>query len=164
MQDLLYSKAISFTPSGPNVKNNFMLTYEGPFFSALEESVSQKMVTKVDKIQPLMMVIREQLLIHGLIPTNHVSSDDYVSNLETCEELKGCIQQLIDQGTVHVGRFTKEEEDATLEIPCLVVEVQIPINLLIIQVLAPFPFESTKVIPWRYESAIYMQVFTLAPT
>lgn len=104
-----------------------------------------------------MLVIREQLLKFGLIPVNHVNCEGYTSNPETCERLKSCAQQLIDQGTVQVGSLTKgEEEVATLEIPYPADEIQIPINTLMIQVPVPFPYESTEVIPWRYEPTMYM--------
>lgn len=41
------------------------------------------------------------------------------------------------------------------EIPYQATEVQIPINPLIIWVPALFPYESTQVIPWRYEPKVY---------
>lgn len=60
--------------------------------NVIEEYVSQELVTEVEKIKTPMLVIREQLLKLGLIPENHVSCEDCVSNPETCEKLKGYVQ------------------------------------------------------------------------
>lgn len=118
VHELINYKAIAFMPNGSNVKNNPMLTHMGPPISTVEESDSQELVTGVEEIQTLMLVIKEQLLKFGSIPVNHVYCEGCTSNPETCERLKSCAQQLIDQGTVQVGSLTKgEEEVATLEIP-----------------------------------------------
>lgn len=92
VQELIDSKAISFTPNSPNIKNNPMPAHVGMSISVVEQSDSQELVTVVEKIQTPMLVVREQLLRHSLIPTNHVSCKDCISNPEICEKLKGCVQ------------------------------------------------------------------------
>lgn len=77
-----------------------MLAHVDPSVSTIEEYVSQELVTVVEEIQTHILVIQELLMKHGLIPANHVSFEDCVSNPETCEKLKGCVQQLMYQETV----------------------------------------------------------------
>lgn len=92
----------------------------------------------------------------GLIPGNHTNSRDCVSYPKNYEKLKSCIKQLINQGTVQIRRLTKDDkETAMLDITYPAAEVQIPINPLIIQVHLTFPYESTQVVPWRYEPKVY---------
>lgn len=77
-----------------------MTSHAGSFVSIIEESVSQELVNKVEKIQTPMLVVREQLVRHGLISENHISCKGCVSNPEACIKLKGYVQQLMDRGTV----------------------------------------------------------------
>lgn len=51
----------------------------------------------------------------------------------------------------------KEEEVATLEIPHPMAEVEIQVTPLMIHVPSPFPYERTRVIPWRYKPIVYLQ-------
>lgn len=90
VQELIVSKEISFTPKGPNVKNNHITAHVGPFVNVIKESINQELVTEIDK--STMMVIQEQLFKHGLIPENHVGCEDYISNPESREKLKDCMQ------------------------------------------------------------------------
>lgn len=57
---------------------------------------------------------------HGLIPINHGDKDDGISSTNTDENLKECIQQLINHGTIHIGHFDKKKKGkmmVIIEIP-----------------------------------------------
>lgn len=57
---------------------------------------------------------------HGLISVNHGDEDDIDSVKNTSAKIKGCIQQLMDQGIIQIGRCNKEKKGkdvAVLDIP-----------------------------------------------
>lgn len=80
-----------FMPTGPNVKNNPMLTRTCPSVSTIEESDNLESIIMVEEIRTPMLVIREQLVKHGLIPANHDKCEYCVSGPGTCDRLKGCV-------------------------------------------------------------------------
>lgn len=91
---------------------------------------------------------------NGLIPVNLGDEDDIDSVVNTIEKLKGCIHQLMDQGTIqieHHNKYEKGKDVAIVEIPYDAVNVQIPITLLVIEFPAPFSYEDEKVVPWIYQ-------------
>lgn len=146
--DLIDSMAITYTPSSPNIKTNSMSTNAGPSANVVKESDNQKLVIMVEEIQIPMLVIKEQLMKLGLISANYTNYENFVNDPETCERLKSCIEQFINQEIVQIGHLIKDDEEvATQEIPYSVVEVQIPLTPLSIQVPASFPYESTQVVP-----------------
>lgn len=92
-------------------------------------------------------MIGSQLLKSGLILVNLVDKDNI-------KELKGFIQQLLDQGTMKIElriKDKKEKEVTIIDIPYYVVNVEIPITPLVIEFPAPFTYEDVKVIPWIYQ-------------
>lgn len=124
----------------------------GSYVSVVEEANDQELIKRVEEIQIPISVIWEQVLKHGLVTTNHGDCKDYISDPERCARSKNCIQHLIDQGTIQVGRpIIEEQEVVMLEILYPAPEVKIPVTPLVIQMLVPFPYESTQAIPWRYE-------------
>lgn len=68
VQDLIYSKAVSFTPNGPNVNNNPIPPHVGPSVSMLEESRDYKVLTDVDKVKTSLAVVKEKLLSNDVFP------------------------------------------------------------------------------------------------
>lgn len=89
--------------------------------------------------------------------TNHDDCKDCISDPWSCTKLKRCVQQLINQGTIRIGRPIKRrvKEVFLVDIPYRIPEVRIPVTPLVIKVLALFPYESTKSLPWRYEPKDY---------
>lgn len=66
---------------------------------------------------------------------------------------------MIDQGIFLVEHSSAADEVSTLEIPYYPVQIPIenaPTMPLVIAALAPFPYESTKVVPWNYKSTAYL--------
>lgn len=82
----------------------------GPSVNTVEECDSKKMVAGLEEIHKAMLIIREQLMKYGLIPTNHDSREDCISVPENCENLKIYVKQLIAQATDQIGRPVKDDE------------------------------------------------------
>lgn len=66
----------------------------------------------------------------------------------------------MNQGTILVEQVLTDEDAATLEIHYYQTQILVLKNLvtpLTIIVPPPFPFESTKFIPWNYDSVVYIR-------
>lgn len=95
---------------------------------------------------------------------------NFLVNPQTCQVWKAGVQKLIDQGVILVEKLSTAEEVSTLEIPYD--QNQIPLKIpydmtpiptspypvipLVIIVPYLFTFESTKEVPWNYDSAVYV--------
>lgn len=157
VQQLIDLKAITFTPTIPNVKANPMPTHARPYVSAIEEANNQELIERVEKIHTLISDI-EQLLNHGMITLNRDDCKDCVSNAESCEKLKNCVQQLIDQGTIQIGCPIKEgKKIVMMDVSYPTPEVYIPITPWVIQIPASFPYESMQAKPQRHVPKVYKQ-------
>lgn len=60
----------------------------------------------------------------GLIPINHGDKDDGISSTNIDENLKECIQQLINHVTIHIGHSDKKKKGK------MVVIIEIPYTTL----------------------------------
>ncbi|XP_050896696.1 uncharacterized protein LOC127103487 [Lathyrus oleraceus] len=128
VQDLLDSKTISFVPARPNVNNDPMPPHAGHPVNMIQESAVVDRISKVDMIKTPLLEVKKQLLLRNVFPG---CTDDCARCGDTpqgCEELR---------------------------------EVQIPVENapttpLVIVVPAPFPNESTKAVPWNYNSTAYL--------
>ncbi|XP_050889426.1 uncharacterized protein LOC127094663 [Lathyrus oleraceus] len=159
VQDLLDSKAISFAPARPNVNNNPMPPHFGHPVNMIQESAVVDRISKVDMIKTLLLEVKKQLLLRNVFPG---CTDDCARCGDTpqgCEELREGVQMLIDQGIFLVEHSSAADEVSTLEIPYYPVQIPVenaPTTPLVIVVPAPFSYESTKAIPWNYNSTNYL--------
>ncbi|XP_050889760.1 uncharacterized protein LOC127095058 [Lathyrus oleraceus] len=168
VQDLIDSKAITFTPNGPNTNNNLMPTHAGPSVSVVEVD---KMVKQcVGDIRTPLSIVKEQLLMKDVHPGCDAKCEGYLMNPHECERLKVGIQRLIDQQVLIVEQIPANNEVDMLEIPYDPVRVPIeipydpipvpatayPITPLVITVPAPFAFDNTKAVPWNYDSKVFL--------
>lgn len=111
VQELIDCKAFKFTPTGLNVRTNPITMYVGPLVNVIEEVDNQELTKRQEEIRAYIFIIWENLMNHGLIPSNHVDGEVCTSNPRNDESLKRCIQQLIDQGTIKIGLPIKEKEE-----------------------------------------------------
>ena len=98
-------------------------------------------------------MIGTQLLNSGIILVELVDE-------EKDKELKIFIQRMLDQGELQIERRVKgrnEEEISVVDILYDAVNVEIPINPLVIEFLAPFVYEDEKAVPWIYQPKYFKQ-------
>ncbi|XP_050889673.1 uncharacterized protein LOC127094961 [Lathyrus oleraceus] len=159
VQDLLDSKAISFAPTGPNVNNNRMPPQAGHPVNMIQESAVVDHISKVDMIKTPLLEVKEKFLLRNMFPG---CIDDCARCGDTpqgCEKLRKGIQMLVDQGIFLVEPSSVTNEVSTLEIPYYPVQTPVenaPTTPLVITVPTPFPYESTKAVPWNYNSTTYL--------
>ncbi|CAK8535369.1 unnamed protein product [Lathyrus sativus] len=104
-----------------------------------------------------MLIICEKLAEAGIIQEVHGFYEACLSSPEECKELKRCLKELINQGMVQISRTKNEESISTLEpleIPYLKQDAQE--SPLVICFPTPFPFDSTKAVPWNYGATGYV--------
>lgn len=66
VQDLIDSKANSFTPAGPNVNNNLMPPHTGHPVNVIQESTKVNRISKVDMIKTPLLAVKEQLILKNM--------------------------------------------------------------------------------------------------
>lgn len=134
-----------------------MAAHARPFVNVMEENVDKKLIEKVKEIQTPIDIIRAQLRRHGLIPINHVDNEACTFGVKIDESLESCVQQLIYKGIIQIGRLNKKnvKEMDVVDITYTSLEIQISVTPLVIQISAPFPYESAKADPWRYKPKVY---------
>lgn len=117
VQDLLNSKAISFTHAAPNINNNRMPPYAIHLANMVQESAQFNRVSKVDMIKTHLLVVKERLLLRKVFLGCTYDCACCLNNPQGCGEFKRGIHLLIDQGIFLVEHTSAAEDVSTLEIP-----------------------------------------------
>lgn len=107
--------------------------------------------------------------MNKLFPDCNANYEHFFINPQNCEVLKAGKQELMNQGITLEEHLSTIEDVATLEIPYDQLQpLQIPYDFipmtisidpvipLTIIILAFFPYEDTKAVPWIYDSTIYI--------
>jgi hypothetical protein len=161
VQELIDRKLLSFKEESPNVKINPLPGHASSSVNVVEEIEEFEVVKEVAKVKTPMSVIREKLIGFDQFEEMHSSCEICSTNPANCQKMKKCLQELMNQGLVQIG-YSKGCADVTvlesqgptpIEIPYENKEVQIPekrVDPIVFHVPTPFPFESTKKVPWNY--------------
>ncbi|GAU10426.1 hypothetical protein TSUD_419170, partial [Trifolium subterraneum] len=167
VQELIDKKLISFKEEGPNVKDNPLPGHAGLSVNAVEEIEEQSLIKKVTKIKASMSVIQEKLIGYNEFEEIHSNCKVCLANPERCQKMRDCLQKLMDQGLVQIGYSrvdadvsVLESQDPTpIEIPYSRRGLQIPgkaVDPIVFHVPTPFPFDSMKKVPWKYQPTAYV--------
>lgn len=81
---------------------------------------------------------------------------------DNCDELRGCVQKLMDQGLIQFSKSKAAEEVVVIE-PITIVyrkkKAEAPpkrIYPIHFRVPSLFPYQNTKAVPWNYEAITYL--------
>lgn len=81
---------------------------------------------------------------------------------DSCDKLKGCVQELMNQGLIPFSRAKAVEEIVVIE-PITIMyrkkKVEAPpkrIHLIHFRVPSLFPYQNTKEVPWKYGTTTYV--------
>ncbi|XP_050877338.1 uncharacterized protein LOC127081095 [Lathyrus oleraceus] len=168
-QDLIDSKAITFSPKGPNVNNNPVPPHNNASVNMMEADNGRRLMSCVDELKTPLIEIKNALMKNNVFPICGNDCEHYLINPQQCRTLKSVIQQLMNQGILVVDCPSTKEYVSTLEIPYdEVPPLQIPYDFsqltlstnpvtpIIITVLTPFPYVDTKAVPWMYDTSVYI--------
>ncbi|XP_050914741.1 uncharacterized protein LOC127129632 [Lathyrus oleraceus] len=169
VQELIDSKAITFSPKRPNVNNNLMPPHNNASVNMMEADNGRRLMSCVDELKTPLIEIKNALMKDNAFPICSNDCEHYMINPQQCRMLKSVIQQLMDQGILVVDCPSIKEDVFTLEIPYdEVPHLQIPYDFsqltlstnpvtpIIITVHTPFPYVDTKAVPWMYDTLVYI--------
>lgn len=160
VQDLIDSKAIQFTPdNGPNVLQNPMPPHTGPSVNVVEVEQKQSLIRDVNLLKTPLLSVKEALVRNNVFPSCCYSCDACQSSVDGCNNLKGGIKRLLNEGRLQCEKVAKavEREVAVISIPYAPVNIPVPAKPapLTITVPGPVPYSSEKAIPWHYGSEVF---------
>ncbi|XP_050909656.1 uncharacterized protein LOC127123486 [Lathyrus oleraceus] len=164
VRELIESKVLSFKDMGPNVKNNPLPPHGDPTVNAIEDASTVVMVEKVEDVKTPLAAFHARLVEAGLVNVDHDNCEECATHPRGCQMVRDNIQNLMDEGVLQISSAVKNEDVLVIE-PCFnlpePVEIPyysggvVPVNSksspVEICMPTPFPYESTKVVPWKYE-------------
>lgn len=135
------------------MKTNPLQNHGGSAVNVVIEEETTKSVLRSEDVKTLMSVVWKRPEKFGFLAGIH----DYCTVCEydpdKCDELRGCIQKLMDQGLIHFSRSKAAEEVALIE-PITIMygkkKVEAPpkrIQPIHFRVPNPFPYQNTKAMP-----------------
>ncbi|XP_050914807.1 uncharacterized protein LOC127129715 [Lathyrus oleraceus] len=138
VRELIESKILSFKDMGPNVKNNPLPPHGDPTVNAIEDAFVGVMVEKVDDVKTPLAAFHARLVEAGLINISSVTKNEDVLVIEPYFNLPEPVEiPYYSSGVVPTNSHQSP------------VEICTP---------TPFQYESTKVVPWKYEITVVDKV------
>ncbi|XP_050920197.1 uncharacterized protein LOC127137817 [Lathyrus oleraceus] len=156
---------------GTNVKNNPLPPHGDPAVNAIEDASVGVTVDKVDNVKTPLATFHARLVEAGLINVNHDNCEECATHPRGCQMVRDNIQNLMDKGVLQISSAAKNEDVLVIEPYFNLPEpVEIPYysggvvpanskpSPFEICMPTPFPYESTKVVPWKYEITVVDKV------
>ncbi|CAJ2651927.1 unnamed protein product [Trifolium pratense] len=121
----------------------------------VEEIEKHDLIKEVVKVKASMSTIREKFIGFKEFQDMHYECKICSANPDKCQEMRDCLQKLMDQGLVQIGysrtdadvSVLESRDQAPIEIPYSRKGLQIPVKSvdpIVFCVPAPFPFESAN--------------------
>lgn len=115
IQELINQKVLYFSEEKPNIKTNALPNHNGPVVRTMIEEETAKSVRRVVDVKTPMLVVMKKLEEHSFLEGVH---DNYVvreSDPDYCNVLKGCVQNLMNQGMMQFSRSRVVKEIYVME-------------------------------------------------
>ncbi|XP_050916200.1 uncharacterized protein LOC127131320 [Lathyrus oleraceus] len=165
--ELIDSKILSFRDIGLNVKNNPFPPHGDPTVNVIEDASDGVMVEKVDDVKTPMVAFHARLVEAGLIDVCHDNYEECATHPRGCQIVRDNIQDLMKKGVLKISSVAKNEDVSVIE-PCFnlpgpveisyysrkVVSVNSHLSPVVICMPTLFPYERTKVVPWKYDITV----------
>ncbi|XP_050890842.1 uncharacterized protein LOC127096299 [Lathyrus oleraceus] len=139
VRELIDSKILSFRDMGPNVKNKPLPPHGDPTVNAIKDASDGVTVEKVDDVKTPLAAFHARLMEAGLIDVCHDSCEDIAKN-EDVSVIEPCFNLA---EPVEIPYYSRRVVPANSH-PSPI-EICMP---------TPFPYESTEVVPWKYEITV----------
>ncbi|XP_050918887.1 uncharacterized protein LOC127136366 [Lathyrus oleraceus] len=146
IQELIDQEILSFSKEKTNMKTNPLPNHGGATINIMIEEENAEFILRAEEVKTLMSVVLQRLEQFGLLEGVH---DDYAVcefDPDNCDKLRGCVQELMDQGLVQFSKSRAAEEVAVIE-PITIVyrkkKVEAPpkrIQPIHFRVPTPFPY------------------------
>ncbi|XP_050899608.1 uncharacterized protein LOC127106344 [Lathyrus oleraceus] len=162
IQDLINQNILTFSEENPNVKINPLPNHSGTSVNVVIEEVNAEVVLKVEEVKTPMSVVLQKLEQFGFLEEVHEDCTLCEFDPDSCEQLKGCVHALMDQGLIQFSRAQAAEEVEEIE-PITIIyrkkKVEAPpkrTQPIYFRVPTPFPYQNTKAVPWNYKTTMYL--------
>ncbi|XP_050916578.1 uncharacterized protein LOC127131705 [Lathyrus oleraceus] len=162
VQDFINQEILSFSEEKPNVNMNPLPNHGSSEVKAVVEEETTESVLRVDDVKTPLLVVLKKLDQFWFLTIIHDDCAVCEYDLDNCDELKGCMQELMDQGLIQFSKSKAVEEVAIIE-PTIIMyrkkKVKAPpkrIQPIRFRVPSLFPYKNTKAVPWNYETTTYL--------
>jgi hypothetical protein len=173
VQELINNKSLSFKEKGPDVKNNPLPGYNGPNINVVEEGANFDEIKRVEDVKTPLLMIHAKLAKCDLIKKTHDNCEECALSPKGCQVVKEQVQELMNQGILQISRARKIEDVLVVE-PHFEnnKEVLKPVEVLyqkrdaqplinqkhpvVVFVPSPFPYKSSKAVPWNYDATAFV--------
>lgn len=162
VQELIDQDILSFTEEKPNVKTNLLPNHGSLTVNTVLEEEETEVVSLVGDLKTPLSIILANLQKHGVLTGVHDNCDICKTEPDKREELKGCVQELMNQGVLQFTRARVMKEVSFIE-PIEIVyqkkKIEAPmkkIQPIYIRAPSPFPYQDSKEVPWKDDATIYV--------
>ncbi|XP_050890237.1 uncharacterized protein LOC127095610, partial [Lathyrus oleraceus] len=155
--DLVEKKILSFRDVGPNVKNNPLPAHGD--VNAVEDASDMCVIKNVEDVKTPLLTLHAGLVRARLIDTCHDSCEECAIQPKGCKVVRNDIQSLMNQGVLQISGPAINEEISVIE-PVFNIPEPFEVTYhrrdvvhpspVVVCMPTPFPFESTKAVPWKY--------------
>lgn len=159
---MINQNILTFSEEKLNVKTNPLSNHSGTSVNAVIEEVNAEVILKFEEVKTLMSVVLQKLEQFRFLEEVHDDCTICEFDPDSCEQLKGCAQALMDQWLIQFSKGQSGEEVAAIE-PITIVykkkKVEAPprrIQPIHFRVPTPFLYQNTKAVPWNYETTTYL--------
>ncbi|XP_050920283.1 uncharacterized protein LOC127137919 [Lathyrus oleraceus] len=131
----------TFSEEKPNVKTNSLTKHGGSAVNVVVEEETIESILRAKDVKTPMSVMLQRLEKFGFLAGVHDDCAVCEFDPDNCNELMGCVQELMDQGLIK-----KKKVEAPPK------RIQ-PIHF---RVPSLFPYQNTKAVHWNYETTAYL--------
>ncbi|XP_050919291.1 uncharacterized protein LOC127136815 [Lathyrus oleraceus] len=162
IQDLISQDILTFSEEKSNVKTNPLSNHGGAAVNTVVEEETTESTLRAEEVKTPMSLVLHRLYQFGFLSGIHYDCAVCKYNPDNCDKLRGCVQELMDQGLTQFSRSKAVEEVAVIEPITIVYRKKkveaLPKRIQPIHFRVPslFPYQNTKAVPWNYETTTYL--------
>ncbi|WJX68053.1 hypothetical protein P8452_52464 [Trifolium repens] len=148
--------------------------YNGPNINVVEENTDFDVIKNIEEVKTPLLMVHTKLAKCGLIKGAYDNCEECALSSKGCQVVKKQVQELINQGILQINRARKMEDVSVIE-PHFESNKGIPkpVEILyqrrddqplmnqkqpiVICIPAPFPYKSSKAVPWDYNATAFVQ-------
>ncbi|XP_050909780.1 uncharacterized protein LOC127123622 [Lathyrus oleraceus] len=153
---------LSFSEENPNVKTNPLPNHDSSAVNVVIKEETEEFVLRADDVKTPLSLVLKRLEQFGFLAGINDDCAVCEGDPDNCDELRGCVQELMDKGLIQFSRSKAVEKVAVIE-PITIVyrkkKVEDPpkrIQPIHLCISSLFPYQNIKAVPWNYETTAYL--------
>ncbi|XP_050878511.1 uncharacterized protein LOC127082315 [Lathyrus oleraceus] len=129
IQELIDQEIMSFSEEKPNVKTNPLPNHGGAAINTVIKEENVESILRDEEAKTSMSVVLQRLERFGFLEGVHDDCAVCEFDPDNCDKLRGCVQELTDQGLIQFSKSKAAEEVAVIE-PIIIVYKKRRLKLL----------------------------------